>query len=461
MQLIKPENIREVVFISKATPGDDEFVLWLAPRLEAAGYKVFADILTLEPGDRWRKKITNTLQENSMKMLLCCRDSTLAKEGVQEEIGIALDLAKSLPDPKFIIPLRLESYKKLFGIGEIQYIDFVRGWAEGLNKLLEALQLQRVPRNKSGIQINPNWEIYRRRGAVSIKEEPERLTSNWLRISETPDVIRFFEPTGAVDRSALKRACEAFRYPAETNGYGFFSFGDLDEINESFSNVAKFSVKQEIPLLQFLDEGSIDHGLRGQDASNIVNSMFRQAWNTYCRERGLLEYSYSNAVGFHVSKDQATLGQRIPWGNQGERRWSMLRNVAKGYVWQFGITAQPAFWPFPHFRLKSRVLFAPLNTNEASDPIDDHKKQHRLRRTVCKGWRNKQWYGRMLAFLELLSGESAFVRLPLGTEAHIKLDATPLLFTSPVSTPLPDELNDDQEEEDTSTLGRPEPEEET
>jgi len=43
---------RDVIFISKATPGDDEFVLWLAPRLEEAGYAVFADILSLEPGER-------------------------------------------------------------------------------------------------------------------------------------------------------------------------------------------------------------------------------------------------------------------------------------------------------------------------------------------------------------------------------------------------------------------------
>jgi TIR domain len=42
---------RDVVFISKATPGDDELALWLAPKLEAAGYKVFTDIRTLEPGD--------------------------------------------------------------------------------------------------------------------------------------------------------------------------------------------------------------------------------------------------------------------------------------------------------------------------------------------------------------------------------------------------------------------------
>jgi len=40
-------------------------------------------------------------------MLLCCRDATLAKTGVQEEIGIAEDLTKELNDPRFIIPLRL------------------------------------------------------------------------------------------------------------------------------------------------------------------------------------------------------------------------------------------------------------------------------------------------------------------------------------------------------------------
>lgn len=78
---------RTILFISKATPGDDEFVLWLAPRLEATGYEVFADILTLEPGTRGRKEITDTLQQRAIKMLLCGRTATLEREGVQEEIG--------------------------------------------------------------------------------------------------------------------------------------------------------------------------------------------------------------------------------------------------------------------------------------------------------------------------------------------------------------------------------------
>ena len=171
-----PGIARDVIFISKATPGDDEFALWLGPRLEEAGYTVFADLLTLEPGERWRRSITDTLQNRAIKMLLCCRDSTLAKEGVQEEIGIASDLVKALQDPKFIIPLRLEPYKKLFGIGELQYIDFVRGWAEGLAKLRATLRRQKVPRNESAIRINPNWEAYRRRSAIPLKPDLDSRT---------------------------------------------------------------------------------------------------------------------------------------------------------------------------------------------------------------------------------------------------------------------------------------------
>ena len=138
----------------------------------------------------------------------------------------------------------------------------------------------------------------------------------------------------------------------------------------------------------------------------------------------------------------------------------MLRNVAKGMLWQFGVTALPTFWPFPHLKLKSRVLFAPLKDDEADLPFSDFRKQHRLRRSVCKGWRNKQWHGRLLAFIELLSGDEASINLRLGNTALVRVDAAPLLFSSPVSTVLPDRLRDEDEEHDESTLGRPEPEDE-
>jgi len=451
---------RSIVFISKATPGDDEFALWLAPKLEAAGYAVFSDIANLEAGGRWRNTITDTLQNHAVKMLLCCSDATLAREGVQEEIGIAKDLTKELNDPKFIIPLRLEPYKKLFGIGELQYIDFVRGWGAGLEKLLDALKRSKVPRDEGGAPISPNWELFRRRGAIPLRHEPERLTSNWLRMTDAPDVIRYFKPTGAVDRFAMANACKGSPFPCESHSEGFLSFATVAEVDEQFKGIGRLEIGAEIPLLEFVDAGSTALNLKPQEASNMVQSMFRQAWNRMCRNRGLLEYQYSRATGFHASSAQVKVGQKIPWGRQGDRRSSMLRNIARGHVWQFGVSTLPAFWPFPHFKLKSRVLFALPKGDDAADPIEDAKKQHRLRRSVCKGWRNKQWHGRMLAFIELLSGELAFIELPLSPTNSVRLEAAPMLFTSPVSTPLPNQMADDAEEEDFSTLGRPEPEEE-
>ena len=249
-------------------------------------------------------------------------------------------------------------------------------------------------------------------------------------------------------------------FPTSPRDEGFFTFGTLSEINEAFSLIGRFAITHEIDLLKFVNEGSKSLELEGRDASNIAHSMLRQAWNLFCREKGLLEHKYSSSVGFHVSKENAKLGQRIAWGKQGDRRSSMLRNSAKGQVWQFGVSTLPAFWPFPHYKLKSRVLFAPLNENEAGDPFDDAKKQHRLRRTICKGWRNKQWHRRVVAFIELLSGELTFITLPVPPSLGIILEAAPLLFSSPVSTNLPNELDDADEEADPSTLGRPDPDEE-
>lgn len=444
---------RNVIFISKGTPEDDDFVLWLAPRLEAQGYTTFADILSLEPGDRWRREITGTLQDKAVKMLVCCRDVTLAKTGVQEEIGIASDLVKELDDLRFIIPLRLEKFKKLFGIGELQYIDFEGRWADGFAELLDALARQGVSCNPGRIAINPNWENYRKRHAIRIEDAPERLTSNWLRVAEIPDTIRYFQPTGSISYPAMHRECRDFRYPAEVHMRGFFSFCDVDEINGAFRDIGQFSMATEIPLMDFVDNGAELPSIRARGASNMVISMLRQAWEGYCRERHLLEYSYSQLSGFHVTDEHVPIGKRIPWGMQGENRSSMLRNVAQGKVWQFGVTALPAFWPFPHFKLKSRALFAATDGDKAGPIFDDKNLQHRFRRRVCKGWRNKQWHGRMMAFLELLAGDSSFLSLPLAANAVVKLDAAPVLFTSPVTTVLPDLMDDADEDDHPDTLG--------
>jgi hypothetical protein len=439
---------RNIVFISKATPGDDEFALWLAPRLEAAGYTVYADIIRLEPGVRWRQELTNTLQSRAVKMLLCGKDSTLSRNGVQEEIGIAEDLARELKDPKFIIPLRLERYKKVFGIGELQFIDFSNGWATGLNHLLDALEKEKVPRDTSTISISPNWEQYRQRNGVLIKNEPEPLISNWLRVVEVPDTIRYFSPRALLITPRLPRQ-------GQVHERGFFSFASLDDVNTELAHIASFEVVHECDTLTFVRDGFHQKNIEAREASNFVKSIFRKAWEAWAINAGLLRIEYSKDAAFHITKDQAGIGQRIPWGIQGEKHSSMLRNIARKHVWSFGVTGIPSFWPYYHFKMKSRVLFSEVSGNEAGPVLQKKGAQHGLRRSVCKGWRNKQWHGRLRAFLELLVGEAAYITLSLGSQTDVKLEAVPISFTSPVTTDLPDVADDAAEEAEETTMTGP------
>ena len=105
--------------------------------------------------------------------------------------------------------------------------------------------------------------------------------------------------------------------------------------------------------------------LKGKDATSIVNGMYRSAWESFCVARGLLEYRYYDDLGLSRRAGCRKNWREIPWGMQGDRRSSMLRNEAKGHVWQFGVTGLPAFWPHQHFKLKSRVIFAPRDGEEA------------------------------------------------------------------------------------------------
>lgn len=107
----KAEINRAAIFISHATPEDNHFVRWLGAKLTAMGYEVWADVMRLQGGDDWARKLEAALRNRAKKMLLVCTPSGLEKQGVRNEIQIGSDLSKKLDDKTFIIPLRLEDFE--------------------------------------------------------------------------------------------------------------------------------------------------------------------------------------------------------------------------------------------------------------------------------------------------------------------------------------------------------------
>lgn len=452
---------RDLVFISKATPGDDNFVLWLAPKLEAAGYLVFADILNLDAGDRWRRVLTEDLRQRAVKMLLCCSNDTLKRDGVLEEIDIALQVSKHIDDPNFILPLRLQPYEAPFGLTGLQYTDFVGDWAGGLAKLLKALNKQNVPKASRG-EIQPQWEQYLRRREVEVEPSPETLTSNWLRVVRAPDELLYVQPKGACTHATMLKLGRQFCFPMIPFKRGFLTFASPEDMEEHFQPVGRMVTTKVFPLRDFMEHGCDEEGISRWDASNKILDLMRQAWERFCRSRGFLAYEYANGVwGFHVDENLIELGRRVPWGKQGSRRSNALRNIKRGKVWEYGVSATPSLFPFPHYRLKGRVLFSDMEDRKKTVVIPDTDKQHTLRRSLCSGWRNKAWHGRLMAFIELMVGESPYVSMPVGSGSYLTADAMPILVTSPVTAAQAQEEDDDAEEEDLTTLGGYVPGEET
>ena len=450
---------RDTLFLLGVRPVHDPFLLWLGPKLEAHGYRVFCEIMTLEPGDRWRKEITVALERRAAKVLVALGPETRRDDGVMDRIEQAKAVAADLGVSRHIIPLRLKDGARIDGLHDAVPCDFSQGWAEGLSKLLDTLGRQGVPRRDGKTEVAPQWDSFRKRGAVPLVPKPELLVSNWIWIDELPDEVHFYEASGAVESDALSRRVRKLPYPAVPHGRGLITFADPPDVAEGLEGVAKLRLRASASIVDAPEDGMPEIGLKGRDLSNMITDLLQKAWDHHCRQTGMVGYEYSGKSGFHASPEQAPIGAKIPWGRQGERRSSMLRNRARKHIWSYGVTAIPRNWPFWHFRLKARVLFAEDNGTEEGKAIEDSRKMHRLRRSGCKGWRNKQWRGRLLAFLQIMSGDSAFIRIPLAPGRDMLLASDPILFTSPVSTSLPDTADPDAEEEDITTLGRPEAEE--
>ena len=220
-------------------------------------------------------------------------------------------------------------------------MNFVESWASGLHDLLDALDKQNVPRAEDEAAINPSWESYRKRLAIKIEKSPEVLTSNWLRIASVPDTFRYYYPPGSINHALMEEACHESTMPAELYQRGFFSFASPEEIERDFGNVGKFEIQSEHKLFELMECGSQSPNIRGREAQNLITSLFRRAWENFCRSKGLYEHAFATQPGFHVGECQGRRF-RCARGSRGAARASAgLRCCATVLAAKSGNTAYP------------------------------------------------------------------------------------------------------------------------
>lgn len=60
---------RDTIFISHATPDDNDFVRWLGTRLTGHGYRVWADLFDLKGGTPFWTTIEDAIRTRAIKVL--------------------------------------------------------------------------------------------------------------------------------------------------------------------------------------------------------------------------------------------------------------------------------------------------------------------------------------------------------------------------------------------------------
>ena len=78
---IKMAILRNMIFLSHATPEDNEFARWLALQLANEGYAVWCDLTKLLGGEDFWKDIQEAIRTRSVRFLFVLSRSSNTKDG--------------------------------------------------------------------------------------------------------------------------------------------------------------------------------------------------------------------------------------------------------------------------------------------------------------------------------------------------------------------------------------------
>lgn len=412
------EELRRKVFLSHATPEDNEFVQWLSLKLIALGYDVWCDILYLDKGvDFWRR-IEKEIRENTCKFLLVSSRHSNQREGVLKELAVANKVKKQLGDETFIIPLAIDeglSYDDInIEIVRLNAIDFLSSWAMGLRALIEALEKQCVPKNEPDFtKANDLYGqlVLQDKGVV---EREEVFDSNWFPIEVFPEELRFHNFGDRIPRGFN---LDRLPYPAVIFGNHLCTFACEYDFVDELPKTQVYSGHQtrRIPLADILKGRLLGDFIDVITAQRLVVRLLNRAFESYMRGMQFREYLMGRRTGYWAEKGRF---------EKNKVNKILLVGVQKSKYWHYGISVSARLYPFPAISVSSHIFF----TEDGIKPIDSISIQHSSRRKQGKNWWNNDWRTKLIAFMKAVSDQEPVLSLPVGGKEMVRIRTSSVQF---------------------------------
>ncbi len=429
---------RTFVFLSHATPEDNEFTLWLSLQLAGHGYPVWCDLTKLLGGEDFWDDIQKAIANRTAKFLFVLSKDSNKKDGALQELAFAKGVAKKLKDQinDFVITLRLDdiAFDDIdIRVHRQNHIDFNGSWAKGLHQLLKKLEDDQVSHlpgfNRDSVTA---WWRQQFGPDQGVADQPETLLSNWFVVEDLPPVL-YIHTLRAQKAGPVELGDNAFLFPTVAiKDATFLSFAKAEDFPNTIGQNLTIHRTDEITLESLLAyDGSIPSGAKH------LSQLLRLAWDRRLAS-ALPSYEMATGQGCYFFKAGMVSDDSVDFINaDGKKAWRGVVGFKtireKKRIWHFGISGKPIIRPETLFVVKSHVLFS----DDGQTLWTSKDAMGRARRNQCRAWWNDDWRDRLLATMSHLANGEQKIWFPLGSDVGFALALLPACFESPVSYSVP------------------------
>ncbi|MFA7360489.1 MAG: toll/interleukin-1 receptor domain-containing protein [Candidatus Kapaibacterium sp.] len=427
--------MRDTIFISHATPQDNEFAIWFASRLELLGYKVWIDKDALLGGEKIWENIDKVIRDETIKFLLVYSKNIFQKDnkgdfiigklkdGIYKEFSFAESIAKSNNLTDFIILLNIDKadYNLFIGADRLNQIPFYNNWAVGLNQLEKKLVKDDVPKN-SQFQSTGFGEWYEGHfiNPTNITQRYELYYSNWWAIPNLPEHFFIYQFANAKQVNLIIK--QNLEFPKSKISNNLSSFQEFSSF-EIFQNEETISIKPQ--YIYKIKVEDVLHGFESnifpnhKDAENHFKFLLKMVFHQIMKNRGMFWYEMANKryAYYYTTSNLTNLKVKFKYpyrkGNIFKMKNLIGKHTSKG-KWHYAVSVLPILSPILGFSLKNHITFTNdgLNVWKTDKQEIDKEKIHRERRNKGKRLFNEEWRDLLLAFINALKkGEKIEIQL--------------------------------------------------
>lgn len=410
--------MRNKIFISHATPSDNEFTKWLALKLITLGYEVWCDILYLEKGTDFWSSIEEEIRDNTVKFLIVLSEISNKSEGVLKELAVASKVKKQLDDSTFIVPLNIDpslSYDDInIELVRLNAINFRNNWGTGLQDIIKFLEDNQISKN----EINPQRsndlysQLFQDHNVVVDKDEI--YDSNWFRVNSFPDKLHFHE----FDWRMPKRLSpEKLSFPGVKYRKYLCTFATASDYSEDFPETFDYNTQNTISIsIDEILSDNYDQAIIPQfECRRLIIQLINQSIIQTFVSHNLKTYQMSNRVGFWMEKGTI---------EKDKFKKILLVGKQKDKSWHYGISANTKLYPFPCLEILAHIYF----TTDGKNLIPSKSIQQSARRRQGKNWWNDKWRTKLLAFIKMISVSEETFALTVGSKSEILVSSDPVKF---------------------------------